>query len=282
MRATRLRLALGTALLLVFVPGPARAQTVGGVVLEDSTRMPIGGADVSVLSEAGDAGRAVTTDSLGAFHIKLDSASTIRLRVSHPSYRPFTSDTVEVDKGEAVTVELHLGRDAIALKPLVVTARVDARVQAFHERVAKGTGFGHFITRADIDRRPGARVTDLLRFMPGVRIVQTAPCNGCSMQDVVYLRGGSGVCSPTVLIDGLQVKQDAVFTLDSYLMPDMLEGAEIYVDPSGLPASLGVTTNPCGVIAFWTRTPEGHTPLWLKLVTGGAALGLFLLLIAVT
>ncbi len=284
MRATPLVLALGAALLLGLRPGVARAQTIGGVVLEDSTRMPIAGADVSPLLESGEAGPTVRTDSAGGFLLKLAEAGKVTLRVTHPSYRALTSDTVDVDKGEAVTVELHLGRDAIPLKPLVVTARVDADVQAFHERVAKGTGFGHFITRRDIDRRPGAKVTDLLRFMPGVRVIGTPACNGCSVQDVVYMRGGgaAGLCAPTILVDGLQVKQDAVFTLDAFLMPDMLEGAEVYTDPAGVPASLGVTTNPCGVIAFWTRTPEGHTPLWLKLVTGGAAVGLFLLLIAVT
>lgn len=280
MRAMPLRVALLAALLAPLASEAARAQTIAGAVLEDSTRMPISGADVTVLSAPGGPGPTVRTDSLGAFHVKLDSAGQVRLRVSHPSYQTLDSDSIDVDEGEAVTVELRLGRAAIPLKPLVVTARVDARVQAFHERAAKGTGFGKFMTREDIERHRTAKVTDLVRGISGVRVVPITPCRGCSPTDVLYLRGGPNVCAPTVLIDGLAVKQDAVFSLDGFLMPDMLEGVEVYVDPAGVPPSLAVGTSSCGVVAFWTRRPEGKNPLWVKLLAGGAAVLMMLLLIA--
>lgn len=266
-------------LLLAWVPMAARAQTIGGFVLEDSTRMPVLNASVTAVSVDTNEGKGATTDSLGAFHIALGAEGKYLLRVTHPSYVSLQTDTVDVDRGEAVTLELRLGRNAIPLKPLVVTARVDARVQAFHERMAHGTGFGRFVSRDDIERRPGAKLTDLLRGISGVHIVSVQPCRGCSPVEVVQMRGPAGDCAPTLLFDGMITKADATFPLDSFIMPVMLEGIEIYNDPAGVPASLTAGTSSCGVIALWTATPTGHTPVWLKLAMGGAAAVLMTLLI---
>lgn len=275
-RAAVALLALGTLSLAPAV----RAQTIGGVVLEDSTRMPVAGAAVTAVRVDTPTSVGATTDSIGHFEIKLPGPGKFRLHVIHPSYVTLATDSVDVDKDEVVSLELHLGRNAIPLKPLVVTARVDARVQAFYARVRGGTGFGHFVTRADIDRRPSARVTDFLRIMPGVRVVPTPVCNGCSTVDVVYMRGIGGSCAPTVLIDGMVTRQDAAFTLDSFLMPDMLEGIEVYQDPAAVPPALGAVTSSCGAIALWTRTPEGKGNWLIKLLAGGAAILLFGILIA--
>jgi hypothetical protein len=272
------------ALLTLTLAPAARAQTIGGtiggVVLEDSTRMPVAGAAVTAVRvDTPTSSVGATTDSIGHFEIKLPAEGKFKLHVTHPSYVSLVTDSVDVDKDEVVSLELHLGRDAIPLKPLVVTARVDARVQAFYARARGGNGFGHFVTRADIERRPSARVTDLLRYMPGVRVTPTSVCNGCSTVDVVYMRGATGNCAPTVLIDGMVTKQDATFTLDSFLMPDMLEGIEVYQDPAGVPPALGAVTSSCGAIALWTRTPEGKGRWWVKLLAGGAAILVFAILL---
>ncbi len=274
------RAAVWSTLLLVWAPAAARAQTIGGVVLEDSTRMPVTDATVTIIPVDTTGERGATTDSVGHFHVALAAAGKFVLRVTHPSYTTLLTDTVDVARGEAVTLELHVGRNAIPLKPLVVTARVDARLREFRERMTHGTGFGRFLTREDIERRPGARLTDLLRGISGVRIVPIAPCGGCSPSEVVYMRGITENCTPTVLMDGLITPQDAGFPLDALISPEMLEGIEIYVDPAGVPASLNTTTNSCGVIALWTARPTGKVPFWLKVVVaGGAALLVTVLMI---
>jgi hypothetical protein len=51
------------------------------------------------------------------------------------------------------------------------------------------------------------------------------------------------------------------------------------VEPAGVPPALGVGSSSCGVVAFWTRQPEGGSLTWKRLAIGtAAAIILFLLL----
>ncbi len=274
--------------LLALLARGAGAQTIGGKVLEDSTRVPISGATVSVL-RLGEQPAArveppgsVRTDSAGGFVLALGAPGRFVLRITHPSYTTVQSDTLVLEKDEVVSVELRLARYAIPLKPLVVTARTDRRLQAFRQRVLKHYAFGHFLPRAEIDRRPGIAVTELLRGVPGVRIMSLPPCAGCAAENVLFLRGGGAAdrCLATVLIDGMEVKQEASFPLDAALTPDMVEGVEVYVEPAGVPAQLGFFhNNACGVIAFWTRPVEGGKLTWKRLLIPLAAAALLLYLL---
>ncbi len=255
-------------------------QAIAGKVVEDSTHTPIAGATVSVLSLSGEALGGARSDSAGAFRVSLDSAGHYRLRVEQPGYRTVTSDSVSLDEDEVLTVELRLARQAIPLEPLVVTARVDRRITAFYERVRK-SGWGHFLTRADIERRLGQRPSELIRLMPGVRIMSVAPCRTCLAENVLFLRGvgpgGSNQCAPTVYIDGMEVRQDALSPLDALLITDTLEGVEVYTEPATAPMEFAAAARNCGVVAFWTRPPTGKFS-WKKLVIGfGIALGFFFL-----
>ncbi len=280
-------------LALVLLPGSGLAQkrdqekshprqTLDGKVVEDSTHVPIAGATVTVLDTAGAVVKGAATDSAGDFHIAFDTGGVYRLRAEQPGYRTVTSDTISVEKDEFVTVELRLARQAIALEPLVVTARVDRRISAFYERVRKN-GWGRFLTRADIEHRIGQRPTDLIRLMSGVRIISVVPCRNCRPEDVIYLRGvgpsGSGVCSPTVFIDGMEVKQDALSPINDVLLSDNLEGVEVYTEPGTEPTEFITSSSTCGVVAFWTRPATG-TFSWKKLLiaAGIAAVLLFVLL----
>ncbi len=259
--------------LVTLAPGLAQAQVVGGRVVEDSTKEAIPGAFVSVLRPGGALVGTARTDSIGAFSVTLDSAGVIQLRISHPAFLTVTSDTVTVDENEAVTLELRLSRQVIPLAPLVVTARTDRRLQAFHERVAKQYAFGHFITREQIERRPGTSASELLRGVSGVRLVEAPPCHGCVSENLVYLRGGADGCLATILIDGMEVKQGVGMPIDATLTPDQLEGVEIYPDPAGVPPALGVFSSHCGVVAFWLKTPEGSKLTWKRI---GIAAGILL------
>lgn len=278
--------------VLTLTPNLARAQArpreqqqkqaIAGTVVEDSTKVPIAGASVTVLLAQGGTLGAARADTLGHFRIPLDSAGQFRLRVEQPGYRTVTSDTISVDDEEVLTVELRLARAAIPLAPLVVTARMDRRISAFYDRVHKG-GFGHFLTREEIERRRGQRPTELIRFMPGVRIISAAPCRGCVTENVVYLRGagpgGSNECVPTVLIDGMEVKQDAVSPLNGMLMSEELEGVEVYSEPGTAPVDFPGMRSQCGVVAFWTRPATGKFSLKKLLIGLGVAAAIFLFVV---
>ncbi len=265
-------------LAVVLASGSAEAQTVGGRVVEDSTHDPVSGAIVSVLRPDGVLLGTTRTDSIGAFLVSLDSAGVIRLRVSHPSFKTIESDTVSVDENEAVTLELRVSRQAIPIAPLVVTARADQRLQGFHERLLKRYAFGQFVTKEQIARRPGVSASELLRFVPGVRLVSIPPCHGCVDENMIYMRGGADQCLATVLIDGMEVKQGVGMPIDATLTPDMLEGVEVYPNPGTVPPQLGVFSNQCGVVAFWLKPPEGSKLSWKRLgIATAIVLGLLLL-----
>ena len=104
-------------------------------------------------------------------------------------------------------------------------------------------------------------------------------CPGCADLNVLYLRGGIRPCVPTVLIDGMRVKQDALSPLDATLDPATLEGVEVYVEPAGVPPSLGIPSTSCGLVAFWTRPPEGGTLTWKRLGVAAAILVVLFLLV---
>lgn len=272
-----------TAIVLLLVglavsPGGGAAQAISGIVVEDSTHVPVAGATVSVLRVgAGQAASSVPSDSAGGFRLALERPGAFIVRVSHPSYRPFDSDTIRVHSGEAVTLELRLAREAVALEPLVVTARVDRRLAAFHER-ARHAGFGRFVTRSEIERRGATGAVALVRGIPGVRVAYVAPCPGCAEEEVIFLRGAVNGCVPTVLIDGMVVRQDATFPLRALLNPDDLDGVEVYTEPATIPPALGGFGGSCGLVAFWTRSPEGGKLTWKRLAVAAALAGAAFLL----
>ncbi len=267
-----------SVLLVVLAPGLADGQTVGGRVVEDSTQVPVSGAIVSIVRPDGALVGTVRTDSVGAFVVTLDSAGIVRLRVTHPSYETVLSDTIVVDENEAVTVELRVARHVIPLAPLVVTARADRRLQGFRARLAKRYAFGHFLSRDQIERRRGVKVSELLRAVPGIRLVEVPPCRGCAGENFIYMRGGTDRCLATILIDGMEVKQGAGMPIDATLTPDALEGVEVYTDPAGVPPELGVFSNQCGVVAFWLKTPEGSKLTWKRLAVAAGILAIFFVL----
>jgi hypothetical protein len=112
-------------------------------------------------------------------------------------------------------------------------------------KARKQKGVGHFVTRERLDAFSSARLVDVLREIPGVKMRMMR--GGVS---TVTLRGS---CVPLVFIDGFPAIAGAM-DLD---MIDLagVEGIEVYSGVSTVPAEFtsvrGLDT--CGVIAIWSR-----------------------------
>src|SRR5687768_12532941 len=156
----RMRVVLTVLLLSVLAP-PLHAQILAGRVLEAGSGAPVGGAQLRLLAANGGQRGAVVTDSSGWFQLPVPAAGRYSLAVEHIGYARFASNALEIPARQTVTVEIRLGRDAIPLDPLVVTARRRdvGRLAEFRQRVATEPA-GRFVTRAEIDRRPNANVSD--------------------------------------------------------------------------------------------------------------------------
>jgi hypothetical protein len=262
---------------LLLVPLAAQAQMIRGVVIEDGTRTPIAGAFVELIPT--DAGPAATahTDSLGAFVLSPARSGTFNLRLTHFAYASMDSVQLAVQRGGLMEIEVRMAHAAIPLEPLVVTTRRSARLDGFYERMQR-PGFGRFVSRKDIENRPGARTSDLLRGMPGVDVTR-ANGRGLSGVNMITMRGGaSGRCLANVYIDGLEVQQFPESGVDEMLTPFVLEGVEVYTSFASAPSPFH-SRNSCGVVAFWTRSDVGGRWSWRKLFIGA---GIFTLLVALT
>lgn len=259
-------------LSLLWTISPLQAQTIRGIVVEDSTRIPIAGVLVELV--APDEGRVAMaqTDSAGTFLLLPRRSGSFLIRLRHLAYAAVDSAALQVRSGETLEIELRMAHAAIPIEPLVVTLRRDRRVSGFYERRQRG-GFGYFLARSDIETRRSPRTTDLLRTMPGLQIVPADRRLGRSPVNLITMRGALGRCLPTIYLDGVVVEQFEESGVDDWLHPDMLEGVEVYTGAASAPGPIHGLNN-CGVVAFWTRSDVGGEWSWRKLAIGA---GLFVL-----
>ncbi len=156
-RATRRSGPVVAALLTAIalgLAGPAnlRAQILSGVIRDAATGTSIAGAAVGATGTEQALRAETLADEDGRFTLHLPHADRWVLTIERLGFHPFTSDGVHVRTGEWVVLEVTLAQDAIALDPIVVTARRSAgssAIRSFYDRRDRGarSGFGRFVAR---------------------------------------------------------------------------------------------------------------------------------------
>lgn len=143
----------------------------------------------------------------------------------------------------------------ITLDPIVaaVPPRGMFGLAGFHRR--KEQGIGRFIDRQDIEDRNPVRLTDLLREVPGLRLL--CDPGACKIQ---FERAkpplGLSDCPVLYFVDGTPFPMTFP---DEYLAPDHIEGIEVHTSatvPAEYNRMVGSTETGsprCGVILIWTR-----------------------------
>jgi len=244
------------------------ATVIFGRVTERGTGDAV--SDASVVLEGLDVGR--VSDRDGRFEFPKVAPGSYILRITHIGYETI-ADTLVVPPSSEMNLDVQLVTAAVELEPLVVVATysMQGKMAAFHRR-RRTAQAGHFITRADFEERHVAYVTDMLRRIPGLRMVPRRG-GGMTVGNQVVMRGS---CRPAIFIDGI-LSSTAGMTLDEMFRPDDIEGIEIYRGPETPSAYL---QNQCGAILIWTRPggrPEGKIPFWKMAIAGGlfVALALF-------
>lgn len=219
---------------------PDSVATVGGWVLEHETDVPLEGATVSL---AGPDGLPEVATQIsgpgGTFVFPAVSPGLYRLSATLLGYTQLR-DTLRVEGASDLEVTLPLSVSPVPLEPMVVVVRRApiGPLAGFDRR--RRTMRGTYITREDIDASRPFEFTDLLRTVPGVRLVPTS-----TYGYRVFFRGG---CVPDLWLDGTHIGMTE--DIDTFLRPEGLEGVEIYRGPE-LPGEFG--TNLCGAIVAWTR-----------------------------
>jgi hypothetical protein len=227
----------GSEPLVLRVDGPH--SLLAGTVRDAESGQPVVGAEVRLEGVT----EVRITGADGAFQFGRVPPRDYQVEIRHLAYTTVV-DTLDVDVAAGVNATIRVSPGVIPLDPITVVVRSLVLERAgFYERRDRSSG--HFVTRQQIDDQHPLQSSELLRRIPGVRL----------------LRGRNGLtaiaranCPFRFVIDNVRTGPD--YTID--LLPTMdIEGLEIYMGPSQVPGEfMGFGTDiggTCGVIVVWTR-----------------------------
>jgi hypothetical protein len=235
-------LARGTV-LPAQVATPVLTGIVKGTIVTDG-RTPLAGAQIRF----GNAADVAESDDAGQFTAARVNAGSLWLRVRRIGYRP-ESLLVTVVAGESIEPTVVMTQIAQSIASVRVIGRRDlvGPMAGFYKRLQAGGG--RFFTQADVVKRQPAKMTDLLRSVPGIRIESRG------FDNKVRIRGSR--CSPLIWLDG-QGLFAGEFDLDS-VDPYTFEGIEVYSGPASVPIEFQGNqrvSSSCGTIILWSRRGE--------------------------
>lgn len=272
------RFRAGPALLLVgatlAAAGGASAQVVRGRVVDALTGDPVPGATLALVDIAGDIVRATDSDASGHFQLRAPAAGFFSVQADGLGYASFRSDPVSLVDDGVVDVRLRLGVEAIPLAPFVVLADSQiggGRAADFDRRRRDPSLSGYFVGAEEIERRPMATPSQLLRAVPGVDLypVQTGDNPFGLDRGLIYLpgaRGGSlrpGACLAQLFVNGIAMRQteDGLVSVDDVLEGAKIVGVEVYTRAFAAPLEFR-GTGECGVVLYWTEEPGASSGSW--------------------
>ncbi len=239
----------------------AGAQVVRGTVVDAATGDVVVAAYVAILDTAGVAVGGGATGADGRFLVRAPARGAYRFRTSRLGYDGALTELVDVQPGADVSLLVRLRPSPVDIPSITVEAngRV-ARLESagFYHR--RAMGFGHFLTEAQIEAKVPILTTDLLRNIPGVRVVGDGLLGDAIMAgaEAMYLRGG---CRPSIVIDRYVVQVGGIKPryplmaphLNEYIRPTEIEALEVYTSPAGVPAWAAGSVSPCGAIVVWRK-----------------------------
>jgi len=239
-------------------PSALDAQSILGRLLDDETGDPIPAVSVTLLagSRGSEIVRGALSDSLGEFFIGIVEQGRFRLKAERIGYQSVTSPAIDLLTRDTLEVELRMSVKAIPLAPLTVTSErlplvLSLRLEAggFIDRKStygwEGMGMGHFLVESDWAHRSPARIADLVREVPGVRVVG----GSVRMRNITSFDPGG--CVPSYYLDGNLIRLRGG-SIDDLLSPFSISAVEVYPGMSKPPQFMDMGDHPCGAIVLWT------------------------------
>lgn len=235
-----------------------------GLVVADSTRRPVAGAEVKLPG----LGVSATTNEDGTFRLNEVPAGKQQVLVRHIGHGALTT-TIEFPAGQVVSRRLVLDRVAV-LDPFVVSATAIERgmMAAFEEH--RHIGLGHFLTSAELRPMEGRTTGAVLANFPGIAFVR----GNTGQQWVVSSRprgdraahrigaedrfkgAPERACFAQVYLDRMLVysarDEEPLFDVNS-IAPAQIEAIEYYSGPAETPPEYSRLESTCGVLVIWTR-----------------------------
>lgn len=245
--ALRSALAIG-GVMMTLASLPLRAQDAlpGAVTLtvHDSIGQGIVGAAVEVQGTDIKG----TTDAQGQIRFTAVRMGQTTLLIRRLGFSP-ASAVVNVDPRVPAVAEVTLTRIVQHLSPIVIrgtAAEYTGRLAGFYRR--RQMGNGHFLTVAEIEKYHSSQFSDVMRRIPGVRIVSTR-----MIPRAVRFRANDTGCWPLVWLDGSPLPSGE-FDVD-FISPSTVQALEVYSSVATIPPEfMGARgLGSCGVIVIWSK-----------------------------
>lgn len=249
-------------LRLYLAPMVEEELRLRGVVMNDSTRAPIGDASLLLLDDMGNIGRGMIADADGFYDVPLPDSGSYSIRIDAEGYQTLVTPQFVVAAGQPVNVEIRL-RKQLATQLAAITVTAEAPVyrpmalQDFDRR--RERGWGSHMTREQIEATNPLYFTDAVRMMPTVRVVpmprEDGPLSPRNRHYTVRINSAMGLCEPILYWDG--VRMGPIDNVDeggpdTFIFASDLEGIEVY-RAAVVPAEFGGSDAMCGVVAVWSR-----------------------------
>jgi hypothetical protein len=225
-----------------------RNRIVG--VFDFATGEPIEGAEIVDLM-SGTKALTTKTGTVSLIYLP-DGGSLVRIRKF--GYSPLTK-FFAISPADTVPLTIMLVSAATVLPAVVTTDSaphwISPGLRAFEER--RKSGFGHFITEAELRKSDAREMSDVMRSVSGVSV-------GCSTRTPRRCVAGSfrmgGTCPFAMYIDGIRSSDINLLMLQV----GQFAGVEVY-SPATVPPQYNSTgggsaipgSSTCGVVLFWSR-----------------------------
>ena len=182
------------------------------------------------------------------------------------SARTLIAATLFVSGTIAAQTPTDSSRKPQALSAVNVSAERPIIAEFEERRLA---GFGHFITRVELERQENRRISDILARVPGLTVKRgtggyawiassrgNIKLQGDPRPSALDLqRGARPACYSNVYVDGAIVYSSGMGDLFdiNQIGPNQIEAIEYYSGAAQIPARFNRTNSACGVLVVWTR-----------------------------
>jgi TonB-dependent Receptor Plug Domain/Carboxypeptidase regulatory-like domain len=263
--------AAAATLLALAVPTVSRSQvTIRGVLVDDSSGVPVRGAAVMLVDPVTD-GPVVrsVSDSLGQFSL-VTNPGTYQIAAVKEGFNTTLSAPVPLGDGEGLTIRIPIASKGDVQHRIGVLEHTLGRTQrrtrpqgtaalpGFAARRSLGAGLS--FTRKELSSSSSETLADFLRQVPGVRVPSTSVSSSRSNDgsDGVSIRGGtSDGCRVGWYLDGhrmdLRGTPDPFIESLGSMRLDDLEAVEVFRGLSEMPPEFASPELRCGAVALWSR-----------------------------
>jgi hypothetical protein len=235
----------------------AQGRAVSGVVV-DSAGAPVSYANITILKSS----RRFVAGADGRFRLIADSTSGTTLQFRRIGYHPLTV-ALEALPDTALRVILASAATSLSAVRIGATRVQSLAIRGFYERqaeVERGINHGFFITPEELDQRPAAKVTDLLRQFPAIRVGRVVESG--TRRSGLQPQGVDG-CRMEIYVDGARfynlglqrnyLPPNSGLFIDEQVTTNTIAAIEVYPRSVTAPPKYQSLNGTCGVMLIWTK-----------------------------